>query len=142
MNAPTVQPSSPPIRLMLIDDEEILRRSLRLLIESEADMRVVSEVADCADALAAVSMLQPDLILLDLHLEHQNGAACLAQLQVACPTTRVLMLAAMYDETLYLRAIRHGACGVVSKPQAVRELAPAIRTVHAGRIWLDPQLRD
>ena len=125
------------IRVVLIEDHEVVRAGLRLLIESAAGFEVVGEAATHADALALAAREQPDIILLDLALGPENGLDLLPKLFTVAGLARVLILTGLSDVEEYREAILRGATGLMLKEQTPEVLLKAIEKVHAGEVWLD-----
>ncbi len=126
-----------PIRIMLIDDQVIVREGLRLLLESQTGLHVVGDAASCKEATALAKVEQPDVILLDLDLGDSHGLMCLTELLAVAPKTKVLVLTGVYDLDVHHAAISNGAMGIVRKLEAGDVLVKAIRKVSAGEVWLD-----
>jgi two-component system response regulator NreC len=132
---------SDPIRIYLVDDHNVLRAGLRLLLEAEADMTVVGESADVVKAASEIGELQPDVVILDLSLTGMNGLEGLAVLKEKTPNSRFLILT-MHNDEQYLRlALAQGALGYVIKQAANEELLSAIRVVNQGGTYLHPAHR-
>jgi two-component system response regulator NreC len=132
---------SDPIRIYLVDDHNVLRAGLRLLLEAEADMTVVGESADVVKAASEIGKLQPDVVILDLSLTGMNGLEGLAVLKEKTPKSRFLILT-MHNDEQYLRlALAQGALGYVIKQAANEELLSAIRVVNQGGTYLHPAHR-
>lgn len=125
-----------PLQLLLIEDHPIVRSGLRMLLESQG-WTVVGEAGNCAEALALLANVQPNLILLDLDLGVENGADFIPELLAAASEARVLVLTGVLDPEAHRRAVRAGAMGVVLKDKAVEVLLKAIEKVHGGELWLD-----
>lgn len=128
------------IRLLLVDDQVIVREGLRLLLENQAGLTVAGEAATCQDAVALAAREQPDIILLDLDLGATHGLDCLPELLAVAPHARVLILTGVYDLDIHHHAVGRGAVGIVRKMEAADVLVKAIRRVHAGEVWLDGAL--
>ena len=128
------------IRVLVADDQALIRDSFRLLLDLEPDMEVVGEAGDGREAVAAARRLQPDVVLMDIRMPVLDGlGATLALTQAGLPT-RVLILTT-YDADEYLYdAMRSGACGFLLKDVRREQLAGAIRTVAAGESLLHPAL--
>lgn len=126
-----------PIRILLIDDQVIVREGLRLLLESQTGLNVVGDAASCKEAVALARAEQPDVVLLDLDLGDSHGLTCLTELLTVAPKTRVLILTGVYDLDVHHAAISNGAMGIVRKLEAGDVLVKAIRKVSAGEVWLD-----
>jgi DNA-binding NarL/FixJ family response regulator len=126
-----------PVRILLIEDHEVMRIGLRQMIEAHPDLLVCGEATTLAEARAAIQLLQPDLVLLDLTLGDDDGLDLLREGEVA---PRVLVLS-MYDEALYADdAIALGARGYMMKDAPPADLVKAIRTVAEGKIYLSDKL--
>jgi two-component system response regulator NreC len=122
--------------VLLTDDHAVLRAGLRLLIESQPDLRVVGEAGDGGEALDLARRLQPDLILLDLGMPGLGGMEALAPLRKAAPQARILVLTMHDDETYLRQALRHGAAGYIPKKAADSDLLSAIRSVLRGDVYV------
>jgi two-component system, NarL family, response regulator NreC len=130
------------IRVMIADDHAILRSGLRLLINAQADMEVVSEAPDGEQAIQAARDSKPDVALMDLTMPGTGGMRALQDILRDCPKTRVLVLT-MHDDPAYLRsALSAGASGYVLKRSVDAELLTAIRAVHRKGTFVDPSLAN
>lgn len=130
-----------PISIYLVDDHNVLRAGLRMLLDAEADMSVVGEAADVPRAAREVGELQPDVVILDLSLPQVNGLEGLVVLKEKTPKSRFLILT-MHNDEQYLRlALAQGALGYVIKQAANEELLSAIRVVNQGGTYLHPAHR-
>jgi two-component system response regulator NreC len=130
--------TSPLIRILIADDHAVLRSGLRMLLDAEPDMQVVGEARDGASALAQVTALKPDVLLLDITMPEVSGLETLGQIHTIAPATRVIVLT-MHDDEGYLReALAAGAAGYVLKRAADVELLSAVRAVHGGGTYLHP----
>ena len=128
------------IRVMIADDHAILRAGLKMLVNAQADMEVVSEAADGAKAVQTARETKPDVALLDLTMPRVGGMKALEEMVRSCRETRVLVLT-MHDDPAYLRsALAAGASGYLLKRAVDAELIAAIRAVHRGGIFVDPRL--
>jgi len=128
------------IRVMIVDDHAILRAGLRMLVNAQADMEVVSEAPDGEKAIQEVKEKRPDVTLLDLTMPRVGGMKALQEIARNCHETRVLVLT-MHDDPAYLRsALAAGASGYLLKRAVDAELLAAIRAVHHGGIFVDPRL--
>ena len=128
------------IRILIADDHSILRSGLKMLINAQPDMEVVSEAADGDRAVQAARDTRPNVVLLDLTMPGCGGMRALADIARCCPHTRVLILS-MHDDPAYLRSfLAAGASGYLLKRAVDTELLAGIRAVHRGGIFIDPSL--
>ena len=135
-------PRKSKILVMIADDHAILRSGLRLLVNAQADMEVVSEAPDGEQAAQAARETRPDVALVDLTMPRKGGMGALQEIVRGCPETRVVVLT-MHDDPTYLRsALSAGASGYVLKRSVDAELLTAIRAVHGGGTFVDPSLDD
>ena len=130
------------IRVMIVDDHAILRAGLRMLVNAQADMEVVSEASDGAMAVQTARETKPDVALLDLTMPRVGGMKALQAMARDCHEVRVLVLT-MHDDSAYLRsALAAGASGYLLKRAVDSELISAIRAVYRGGIFVDPRLAN
>jgi len=130
----------PRISVLIADDHAILRSGLKMLINAQADMEVVSEAVDGDRAVQAARDTRPDVALLDLSMPGSSGMGALEKIARCCPETRVLVLS-MHDDPAYLRsALAAGASGYLLKRAVDTELLAAIRAVRRGGVFVDPSL--
>jgi len=130
------------IRVMIADDHAILRAGLRMLVNAQADMEVVSEASDGEMAVQTARETKPDVALLDLTMPRVGGMKALQAMARDCHEVRVLVLT-MHDDSAYLRsALAAGASGYLLKRAVDSELISAIRAVYRGGIFVDPRLAN
>jgi DNA-binding NarL/FixJ family response regulator len=130
------------IRIMIADDHAILRAGLKMLVNAQADMEVVSEAANGEQAVQTARDTRPDVALLDLTMPRIGGMKALQEMARDCREIRVLVLT-MHDDPAYLRsALAAGAAGYLLKRAVDAELLAAIRAVHRGGIFVDPRLAN
>lgn len=134
--------SAKRIRVMIADDHAILRAGLRMLVNAQADMEVVSEAPDGEKAVESARETQPDVALLDLTMPGGGGMKALQEMARDCRKTQVLVLT-MHDDPAYLRsALAAGAAGYLLKRALDAELIAAIRAVYRGGMFVDPRLAE
>jgi DNA-binding NarL/FixJ family response regulator len=130
-------PDSAPIRVFLIDDHRSILWGLERLIESgKPGMLVVGTATSCAEALAVLDAVTPDIILLDIDLGKENGIDEIPKL-LAKSHAKILVLTGLRDESLHDKAVLAGASGVVEKEASAETILTAIQKVHEGQLWLD-----
>lgn len=127
-------------RIFILDDHELVRKGLRTFLDREPDLLVVGEAGTLADALPLVARLHPHLMLLDMKLPDVSGLESCRRLLAAAPNLRVLVLTGHAEATIVADAIKSGAHGYILKDVKLDDLAQAIRTVAAGRGYLDPRI--
>ncbi len=126
------------IRILLVDDHQVVRDGLRHMLEFDADMEVVGESADAKEVLTQVELFSPEVILMDIKMPGVGGIELTRQLKEKLPSCNVIMLT-LYDEYL-AEAIEAGAVGYLLKDVKREELVRAIRAVHQGRSPLNLSL--
>jgi DNA-binding NarL/FixJ family response regulator len=129
------------IRVVVADDQAVVRDGLQLLLSASDDIEVVAAVADGAAAVAQVRTHSPDVALLDLRMPELDGAQVTAALAEQAPAVRVLILTTYADDDAILPALRAGAVGYLTKDASGEDLVRAIRDVAAGRTVLDPDVQ-
>jgi len=129
---------SSPIRLLVVDDHNLFRRGLIALLGQHAQLQVVGEAGDAAEALRRAAELQPDVVLLDNHLPGARGVDALPGLHEVAPRSRIMMLTVSEDEEDLASALRHGAHGYLLKTTEGDELLAAIERCVGGESVLSP----
>jgi len=127
-----------PVRVLLVDDHEMVRAGLRTFLGLQPDIEVVGEAGSGEQALALVPRLAPDIVLLDLVLPGMPGLEVARRLRAAHPEVRVVVLTSYAGEESVLPAVRAGVAGYLLKDVGPAELADAVRAVHAGGASLAP----
>jgi DNA-binding NarL/FixJ family response regulator len=127
-----------PIRILIVDDQPVVRQGLRAFLELQEGVEVVGEAADGDEALEAAARLLPDVILMDLVMPRLDGIAAMRLLRQRVPAARVLVLTSFLDDDKLLPALRSGAAGYLLKNAQPHELVRAVRAAHAGEALLDP----
>jgi two-component system, NarL family, response regulator LiaR len=128
------------IRVLIVDDHQVVRQGLRFLLDQEDDIEVVGECADGPSAIQAVRTLQPTVVLLDLFMPGPDGLSVLAQIKQDRPATEVLMLtSSSYDEHL-LAAVRAGALAYLPKTAGVDQVVTSVRAAARGESVLEPRI--
>ncbi len=127
------------IRVLLVDDEQLVRTGLAMILEAEDDLEIVGVAADGAAAVSSTAGLRPDVVVMDVRMPRMDGVEATARI-VADPdaTAAVLMLTTYAADDAVRSALRAGASGYVLKDAAPDELVLAVRAVADGEAWLDP----
>jgi two-component system, NarL family, response regulator NreC len=130
----------PKIRLLMVDDHEIVRAGLRMLLQAQPDIEIVGEVNNGRDAIAKTKELTPDIVLMDISLPDLDGFEATRQIKRASPDVAVLALTMHESEEYFFKMLNAGASGYVPKKAAPTDLVSAIRTVHEGGVFLYPSV--
>jgi len=128
------------IKVLLVDDHQVVRRGLRTFLEVQDDIEVVGEAADGAEGVALAGELQPDVILMDVKMPGMDGVEALRRLRELDHRARVLVVTSFTEQRTVIPALRAGAAGYVYKDIDPDALAGAIRSVHAGHVLLQPEV--
>jgi DNA-binding NarL/FixJ family response regulator len=125
------------IKVLLADDQPLVRTGFRMILESEPDIEVVGEAGDGADAVRQARRLHPDVVVMDIRMPIQDGVSATAEI-AAGTTARVLMLTTFHLDEYVVGALRAGASGFLLKDVDAARLIEAIRVVRAGDAMVDP----
>ena len=130
----------PKIRLLLVDDHEIVRAGIRMLFLAESDMEIVGEAGSGQEAIEAVRELTPDVVIMDVAMPGMTGIEATRQIKEASPETVVLALTMYDDEQYFFEMLNAGASGYIPKRAAPDDLVSAIRVVNQGNVFLHSTL--
>jgi DNA-binding NarL/FixJ family response regulator len=128
------------IRVLVVDDHQVVRHGLRTFLDIQDDIEVIGEAGDGGEAVAATEELSPDVVLLDLQLPTVDGVEALRMLRERGCTAKVLVLTSFTEPSSVVPALRAGAAGYLFKDVEPDALAQAIRAVHAGQVLLEPEV--
>jgi DNA-binding NarL/FixJ family response regulator len=128
------------IRILTVDDHPLLRAGIAGLIADESDMRLVAEAENGRDAIEQFDRHRPDVTLMDLQMPEMNGLDALETIRQRHPDARIVVLTTYPGDAQVLRAIKAGACGYLLKSTLRKELLSTIRSVHAGKRALSPEV--
>ena len=131
-----------PIRVLIVDDHEIVREGLQILLAEEADFEVVGTAGDGATALALTQQLNPDVILMDLVMPDLDGIEVTRRILGSNPSARVLILTTFAEDQRVRDAVRAGAIGYLLKDVLKADLLRALRDTAAGRVSLHPEAQQ
>ncbi len=129
------------LRVVLVDDEDLVRSGLRLLLSNAPDIEVVAEASNGRDAVATVLDAQPDVVLMDIRMPVMDGIAAVEKI-LSVHTVPIIMLTAFDTDSFILRALRAGAAGFLLKSTPPESLMAAVRAAAAGQPLLSPQVVD
>jgi DNA-binding NarL/FixJ family response regulator len=128
------------IRVLIVDDHEVVRRGLRGFLELQDDMEVVGDASDGAIAITLADSLEPDVVLMDLMMPNVDGLTAIATIRQAHPNTDIVAVTSFIEEDKVTAALEAGASGYLLKDASADEVANAIRAAFAGEVHLDPQV--
>jgi DNA-binding NarL/FixJ family response regulator len=131
-----------PIRVVVADDQTLVREGLVTLLELMDGIQVVGAAADGNEAVALVKSEAPDIVLMDLRMPHMDGAEATRQILASRPDTRVIVLTTYDDDESILSALEAGARGYLTKASAAADIRRAIEEVHAGQSLLEPSVQS
>lgn len=129
-----------PIRVLLVDDQQLIRMGFRMVLEAEPGLAVVGEAANGVEAIDAVGELSPDVVLMDVRMPRLDGIAATTQIVQQNPASRVIVLTTFDLDEYAFGALAAGASGFLLKDVQAGELTAAIRSVHSGDATLSPRV--
>jgi DNA-binding NarL/FixJ family response regulator len=129
-----------PLRLLIVDDQSLIRRGLSMMLATEAGIEVVGQAADGIEAVALALQTQPDVIVMDLQMPRASGVVATREITARLPATRVVVLTTFDDDELVFEAIRAGAQAYLLKDASEAEVLETIRAVHRGESRLSPAI--
>ena len=128
------------IRILLADDHTVMRRGLRLLIESQPEFSVVAEASDGRQAVQQAETTMPDVAVMDIAMPNLSGIEAAQRIATTQPSTAIVILSMHSDEGYVLRALKVGAKGYLLKDSAEGDLIEAIKAVHQGKTFFSPEI--
>ena len=128
-----------PIRVMVVDDHDMVRRGLAAFLRVKPDLKLVAEARNGQEAVDLCAERQPDVILMDLVMPQMDGAAATRLIRERCPEIQVIALTSFQEQALVEQALQAGAISYLLKNVSANDLADAIRSAHAGRSTLAPE---
>jgi DNA-binding NarL/FixJ family response regulator len=142
MSAQNAPPGTDPpvIRIVIAEDQAVVRRGSVLLLSMEPDMEVVGQATNGAEAVELARLLHPDVVLMDLHMPVKGGVAATREITQALPGTQVLVLTTLDDDETVFEAVRAGAHAYLLKDASEDELLETIRALRRGESRLTPQI--
>jgi len=131
---------APRVRILIAEDQALVRRGTAVLLSMESDMEVVGQACDGIEAVEMAMRLTPEIVLMDLHMPRQGGVAATREITRALPGTQVLVLTTLNDDETVFEAVRAGAHGYLLKDVTEQELLETIRALRRGESRLTPQI--
>ena len=131
---------APRIRVLVADDQALIRRGMTLMLSVESDIEVVGQASDGVEAVEMAERLHPDVVLMDLHMPRKGGVAATREIMLSLPHTHVLVLTTLDADELVFEAVRAGAHAYLLKDASEDELLETVRAVHRGESRLTPQV--
>src|SRR5580658_3930031 len=128
------------IRILAVDDHPLLRKGIAALVNGEPDMKLIAEASNGDEAVESFRLYRPDVTLMDLQLPGVNGIEAINRILSEFPDARIIVLTTYTGDAQVLRALRAGARAYILKGHVHRELLETIRTVHAGRKRIPPDI--
>jgi two-component system, NarL family, response regulator LiaR len=136
----TLNPHLEPLKIVLVEDDPVMQMGLIQFLSAHSAIEIVGKAADGYAAIAIVSQLQPDLVIMDVGLPQLDGIEATQQLKIKLPNVRVLMLTSHMEENEIIAALSCGADGYCVKGTSLHQLLNAIAVVQEGAVYLDPQI--
>lgn len=136
------EPPAAPIRLLLADDQKLMRQALRVFIENEPGMEVVGEAQDGRSAVIQAKSLQPDVVLMDLQMPRLDGVAATEEVLAECPNTKVVAVTTFHSEEYVIPALRAGASAYLLKDSEPEDIVAGIRSAIAGEFMASPRVTE
>jgi DNA-binding NarL/FixJ family response regulator len=131
---------SEPVRVLVVDDQELFRRGLTMLLASEPGIEVVGEAGDGVEGTTLAESVAPDVVLLDVRMPRRSGIeACLA-IKQSVPSAKIIMLTVSDEEADLYEAVKSGASGYLLKDSSIEEVAQAVRVVSEGQSLISPSM--
>jgi DNA-binding NarL/FixJ family response regulator len=137
---PEDMPAAAKVRVLIAEDQALVRRGTSVLLSMEPDMEVVGQACDGVEAIAMAGQLRPDVVLMDLHMPRLGGVAATREITKTLPGTQVLVLTTLNDDETVFEAVRAGAQGYLLKDVTEQELLETIRALRRGESRLTPQI--
>jgi DNA-binding NarL/FixJ family response regulator len=128
------------IRILLVEDQTLMRQGLRTLLELEPGFKIIGEAEDGRKSVAMALQLRPDIILMDVQMPQMNGVEATAEICRAWPEARIIVLTTFDRDDYVFQGVRAGAMGYLLKDSPAQRLYETIRRVHAGEVSIQPEI--
>jgi two-component system NarL family response regulator len=137
---PELKPHAEAVRVVVVDDQELFRRGLTMLLGVEPDIEVVGEAGDGNSAIELVLETVPDVVLLDVRMPKRSGLEACTRIKEQVPSARIIMLTVSDEESDLYEAVKNGASGYLLKDSSIDEVAQAVRVVAEGQSLISPSM--
>lgn len=128
------------IKIVIADDQELIRDSLKIVLSNHPDMEVIDTVADGREVIRSVRAARPDVILMDVRMPEMDGVSCTKIIKENYPQIKIIILTTFDDDEYVYNALKYGASGYLLKGVSMAELTSAIRTVYGGKAMINPDI--
>lgn len=128
------------IKVLIVDDQELIRQSLQIVLNSKADIEVCDVAADGQDVTAVTGRKKPDVVLMDIRMPKMDGVQCTKIIKENYPQIKIIILTTFDDDEYVYNALKFGASGYLLKGVSMDELENAIKTVYSGRAMINPDI--
>lgn len=128
------------IKIVIADDQELIRESLKIVLSANPDMEVTDTVAEGREVIRSVRACRPDVILMDVRMPEMDGVSCTRIIKENYPQIKIIILTTFDDDEYVYNALKYGASGYLLKGVSMAELSSAIRTVHSGKAMINPDV--
>lgn len=128
------------IKIVIVDDQELIRESLKIVLSANPDMEVTDTVADGREVIRSVRACRPDVILMDVRMPEMDGVSCTRIIKENYPQIKIIIWTTFDDDEYVYNALKYGASGYLLKGVSMAELSSAIRTVHSGKAMINPDV--
>lgn len=128
------------IKIVIADDQELIRDSLKIVLSANPDMEVIDTVADGREVICSVRKEKPDVILMDVRMPGMDGVSCSQIIKENYPQIKLIILTTFDDDEYVYNALKYGASGYLLKGVSMAELSSAIRTVYSGKAMINPDI--
>jgi DNA-binding NarL/FixJ family response regulator len=129
-----------PIRVLVVDDQELFRRGLTMLLGQDADIEVIGEASDGVVGTELAASTAPDVVLLDVRMPRRSGVEACRDIKEAVPSAKIIMLTVSDEEADLYETVKNGASGYLLKDSSIEEVAQAIRVVQEGQSLISPSM--
>lgn len=128
------------IKVLIADDQELIRQSLQIVLDSRENLQVTDAVANGQEVVRSVRREKPDVILMDIRMPKMDGVQCTKIIKDQCPDIKIIILTTFDDDEFVYNALKYGASGYLLKGVSMDGLVEAIETVHSGRAMINPDI--